>query len=76
MAQYINTKQKLKTSIDMSSKVYIQVRFGVSEKWCRITKIEAHALAETLPEDSNPQDCEMYSGSFGTMEADDELFLG
>jgi len=54
----------------------IQVRFGVSERWVKISKREAMDLANDLP-DNTATYCEMYSGTFGQYDfKSGNLYLG
>lgn len=74
----ILTVPELRKAIKESSAVYADVRFGVCERFVKISKQEAMALVETIGDDSTtPEDFEMGTGMFGTWEGKGtELYLG
>jgi len=72
----LTTKRDLFIFIKTCHQVMIQVRFGVSERWVKISKREAMDLANDLP-DNTATYCEMYSGTFGQYDfKSGNLYLG
>jgi hypothetical protein len=73
----LTTKRDLFIFIKTCHQVMIQVRFGVSERWVKISKREAMDLANNLSDDATATDCEMYSGTFGQYDfKSGNLYLG
>ena len=70
----LTIKDTLK-AIHGSRYVYVQARFGNSEAWIRITKIEALQLVGNCDRNASPEDLSMQGGIFGTVD-DEALFLG
>lgn len=73
--QRIDTVPKLRKAIKEANIVLVQVRFGVSEKYVKLSKIEARALIDGLEDDATPEDCEIFGGSFGRLDRDGMLWL-
>ena len=61
------TIPEFKKAIRAASEVLAQVRFGCSEKWVRISKADARSLVDGKTNDTTPEECEMYSGQFGSI---------
>lgn len=76
----IKTKTDLAKALKTAKAIYIQVRFGCSEDWIRITKREATTFVEnnmgTDADNPTPEDCSMYAGYFGIINENCELYLG
>lgn len=70
----LHTIAQVKKAIKKADQICIQPRFGVSEKWIRITKEQARILIEGFDDDATPQQSEMFTGRFG--ELADEGRLG
>lgn len=74
----ITTVRELRNAIREANDVLIQARFGVSERWLKITKREAMTLFDDLTygdEDATPDGFEMFTGTFGELR-DGTLYLG
>jgi hypothetical protein len=76
MTKQITNILELRAAIKNAKEVLIGVRFGVSEKYLKISKKEAYYLLENIDQDSSPRDFEMYSGVFGEMDSKGILILG
>lgn len=74
----IKTMQALHEAIRSSSVVYVQIRFGCSEKWVKISKQEIKKYISDFAMNTKPSDIEMYDGSnFGILDDNtNELYLG
>lgn len=70
----LSTTYELRRAITICNVVVVQARFGCSEKWVRISKVEARELARGLP--GTPHDCEMATGRFGELNQDLVLYMG
>ena len=71
----IMTVPELKDAIQKANEVKAVIRFGCSERWSKITKQAALDLCCGFPNDTTPENAEMYSGSFGSV-IDGTLYLG
>jgi len=71
----IKTVRELKTAIRHAKHILVQPRFGASERWIKITKREAKAIASDIPKFATPAAVEMFTGTFGVVEGD-ALYLG
>jgi hypothetical protein len=71
----LRTVAGTKHAIEMAREVFVQARFGSSERWVKITKLEARELVAELASDATPEQAEMFAGVFGTM-CDKSVFLG
>jgi hypothetical protein len=71
----ITTVKALRSAIRNCDAVYAQLRFGMSERWVKITKSEAIQLADDLGDETTPECMSMYSGVFGSLTSGD-LYLG
>ena len=67
MSEYIkiSTVADLKKAVSAAKHIFVQVRFGCSEKWVKISKQDARTLVSGLPDDATPQDAEMSGEAFG-----------
>lgn len=63
----LTTVQSLQCALNVAKTVYIQPRFGCSERWIKISKKEAQILVSNLEQDATPQNAEMYTNVFGTL---------
>lgn len=65
----ITTLDQLKRTIRSPAckGVFAQVRFGCSEQWVKLAKVEALAFVDDLG-GGTPRELEMYSGSFGEFD--------
>jgi len=63
----LTTVDALQCALNVAKVVYIQARFGTSERWIRITKKEAQILVSNLEREATPKEAEMYSNVFGTL---------
>lgn len=75
MQHPIKTVHGLRHAIRTCREVLIQPRFGTSEAWVKITKIEAQRLTEGMPAMHTPDDAEMSDGHFATFDGE-FLYLG
>ena len=74
--QNITTIPSLRLAIKVAKQVYVQAKFGTSERWVKISKLEANELLAQLFDDTkDPEFYEMYSGVFGTFNGK-SLFMG
>lgn len=71
----IDTIEQLHRAIKTAKCIRIQVRFGFSERWLKITKVQALELIEDMG-NSTPREAEMYSGTFGALDKYGTLYLG
>lgn len=71
----IKTKDQLRDAIGSCREVRVLPRFGTSETWIRIFKLDALELLKSIEDGSTPEDCGMYSGMFGELE-NGILYLG
>lgn len=71
----IDTIEQLQRAIKLAKHIRIQVRFGVSERWVKITKAQALELLEDIG-NATPRELEMYSGTFGALDKYGTLYLG
>jgi hypothetical protein len=69
----LTTLTQVRRAIDAASEVLVQVRFGVSEQWVRISKADARSLIKGR--NSTPDDMEMPCGDFGSVDGT-TLYLG
>lgn len=76
MARDITTIPELKKAIRRAKVILVQPRFGVSEKWIKITKNEATYIVSDINDSATPEQHEMYGATFATMTDDDWLHLG
>ena len=69
MSKHFNltTVQSLQCALNVAKTVYIQPRFGCSERWIKISKKEAQMLVSNLELTMTPKDAEMYTDVFGTL---------
>ena len=65
----------LRIAINTANEVLTQVRFGCSENSVRISKADACQLLTGLERSDTPEDHEMDSGTFGTVDGS-TLYLG
>lgn len=73
----ITTVLDLKRAIRDAKLILIQVKFGCSEKWVKISKAEAKDMISELDANATPESFEMYSADFGSFEASSKtLYLG
>ena len=77
----INSIPELRKFIEEADQVLGTVRFGFVEKWIKIPKKEALYLIRNIPDTETPKNCEMFGGTFGSLEIDDNtgkmtLYLG
>jgi len=70
------TIKETKAAVRKAKAVFIQARFGVSEKWLRVSKETAFDLLDSIDPNDTPKDMEMFAGSFGEMDIDRYLYLG
>jgi hypothetical protein len=68
------TTDAVMIAIGQAKTVFVQVRFGTSERWVKISKIEARELIESVAGLTTEQ-AEMYGGTFGTWSGR-HLYLG
>lgn len=71
----ITTWSQLRDAIGSCREVQVMPRFGVSETWIRVLKLDALRLLASIDKDATPEDCGMYSGAFGQLE-NGILYLG
>ena len=62
---YVDNVADLRRFLKVATYIFIQVRFGTSEKWVKLSKKEALLMVASLNPTTTPQDAEMYSGHFG-----------
>lgn len=72
----ITTLKRLRSAIREAKEVYVQPRFGSSERWSRVSKTEVMALIKGMTDAHTPQFYEMPTGLYGTLEADGSLYVG
>jgi hypothetical protein len=74
----IRTIRDLRNAIKICDEVQVTTRFGLSETWVKLPKKEALFLIENIALETTPQEFEMGTEEFGTLEigARSILFLG
>jgi hypothetical protein len=72
----ITTIPALRAAIKRARDVLVRPRFGCSEAWVKITKVEAEQLIARLPADATPDTSEMFCDYFATTTTGRTLFLG
>lgn len=68
MATDLMTIPETRKAIRKAREVLMQPRFGSSEAWVRISKVEALDLLSNYKDDATPEHCEMYGGRFGELD--------
>lgn len=76
MAEEIVTIKRLKQAIRTTRNIYVQPRFGTSERWIRVSKKDALELIDGMTDDKKPYDYEMTGDIYGTLEDDGTLSIG
>ena len=76
MAKEIETVKELRAAVKQAKEILVGVRFGVSEKYVKISKKEAMYLIGDISADVSPRDFEMYGGVFAEIDAEGTLTLG
>jgi hypothetical protein len=73
----IKTIPELRAAIKLARCVWVQPRFGTSERWVKITKVEALEMIHAYTDSDTPANCEMYGGVFGEYRTPSRaLFMG
>ena len=72
----IDTIGKLRKAVRIADRVFMQVRFGCSEKWVRITKVEIEFLLEGYDDTDTVEDMEMFGDSFARVYGNNDLYVG
>jgi len=75
MSVEIRDLKVLRRAISKAGEVYVQPRFGTAECWVKISKREAKNLVAHFTAGTTPEDAEMYTGMFGTVDGG-ALYLG
>jgi hypothetical protein len=72
----INIKDinECRKAVKKAKSVFIQPRFGASERWVKVSKVEALDLLQDIS--GSPEENEMYAGLFGSLSRHGELYLG
>ena len=71
----ITTVAEYRCAVRDAKRVFVQPRFGASETYVRVSKVDALYLVRGMKGTTTAQELELYAGSFGTLEGDD-LFVG
>jgi len=71
----IDTVKDLTRAIKKAKLILIPVRFGLSEDYVKISKVEAEFLVRGIPSYATPAEMEMYSGHFGELKKVDNNFI-
>jgi hypothetical protein len=69
----LKTVKATREAISKAKIILVQVRFGESEQWVKLSKIEAIKLLNGYTDDDITS---MYSGIFGVSDPDGSVFLG
>lgn len=74
----LTTVRSLKCAIRIAKTIMVQVRFGCSERWTKLSKLEALGLVSGIgSDDTTPEHFEMFTGVFGTYDTSSKtLYLG
>jgi hypothetical protein len=67
------TVVETRKAIRAAKHILIQARFGTSEQWVQLRKVDALSLLRAMH--GSPRQNEMYSGTFGSIEGD-TVYLG
>lgn len=60
--------------IKLCHHVEVQVRFGTNERWSKLSKIEALELVSSIPDHATPEDCGMFTDTFGDFDKTSGIF--
>lgn len=71
----IITVPDLLSAIKDCEEVRVRVRFGVSERWVKLSKKSALDVVDGLPLDATPHGFEMGTGAFADLD-DTILYMG
>lgn len=66
MARFeLNSIPAAKAAVKTARKVMVQIRFGCSENWVKISKVEALEFLELIGDNTTAREMEMGTGNFG-----------
>jgi hypothetical protein len=63
-------------AVKSAKRVFIKVRFGVSEHNVKITKAEATFFLSSFVDSTTPRELEMYLNNFGYVDVNGDVCLG
>jgi hypothetical protein len=72
----IETVGHLRAAIKRAKRICVQARFGTSESWIKISKVQALELIEGANDRQRASDFEMPTGDFGMIDQFGTLYLG
>lgn len=72
--KHIETLADLRKALKSCKAVFVQPRWGMNEKWLKVTKVEAKYLIEGMTDDE-AADINDHS-SLATIERGDQLYIG